>query len=130
MSALRQPSLFAPPPPAPTRTPLLPPHATVEDMGRKREVSALVTCAAKTPGSFTRATATPVEALETFLAYIGRDAADLDPKIGADPRDVELRLTQRAAGESQPLHLLAILEGVTLDEVRRALSAIADGARR
>jgi len=121
--------LFAAAPPAPTRAPLLPPHATAEDMARKREVSVLLTCAARTPGSITRLTSTPVEALEIFLPYIGRDAADLDPKVGADPRDVEVRLTQRAAGENEPLHLLAILEGVTLDEVRRALSAIAGGAR-
>lgn len=129
MSALRQASLFAPPAPAPTRAPLMPPHATSDDMARKREVSVLFTCAAQTPGSICRWTSTPVEALTAFLPYIGRPATDLDPKVGADPRDVELRLTQRAAGENHPLHLLAILDGVTLDEVRRALSAIASGGR-
>lgn len=130
MSAARQPSLFgAPERPPETRAPLLPPHATPEDMNRRRAVSVLLTCAARSRGHITRLSATPVEALEVFLPHIGRDAADLNPTIGADKRDVELRLTQRAAGESEPLHLLAILDGVTLDEVRRALSAIADADR-
>lgn len=120
----RQPSLLTQARPAlPTRAPLMPPHATPEDMARPREVTLF-----PVPSPTRRVEwscmddSTPESAMRTFMRHLDRPAADLEPHPGADPEDIELRLTARAAGEG-PLHMLAIVTGLTLDETRKALAA-------
>ncbi|MFZ0269915.1 hypothetical protein [Caulobacter sp.] len=118
----RQASLFAQPS-ARDRAPLMAPHATAEDMARKREVTlTLVPPYAAHVGWASRPSTTPADALVSFLPRIGRWAASLQAVQGATPEDIEIRLTKEAA-EKGPLHLLAILEGLTLDEARKALVA-------
>lgn len=126
MSAARQPALFTTPfKTRPTRAPLMAPHATAEDMARPREVSLyLLPPSSRREGWACRPSSTPVSAMTSFLRHIERPAADLEPHPGADPEDIELRLTARAAGEG-PLHILAIVTGLSLDETRKALAACA-----
>jgi hypothetical protein len=119
----RQASLFAPPA-RETRQPLAPPHATAEDLARKRDVfMLLVPPHAAQLGSVLRCDSRPVEALDAFLPRIGRRAGALQAVQGATPQDIELRLTQAAAGQG-PLHMLALIEGLTLDEARKGLAAL------
>lgn len=119
----RQASLFAQPQ-RETRKPLMAPHATPEDMARKREVVLyLVPPYAAQQGWACRPSTTPLEAVAAFLPHIGRWARSLQAAQGASPEDIELRLTPEAA-EKGPLHVLAILEGLTLDEARKALAIL------
>ncbi|MDB5458123.1 MAG: hypothetical protein JWP92_3708 [Caulobacter sp.] len=125
MTAARQIPLFAPSGDRnPTRAPLLPPHATPEEMARKREVVIHLTREARQQGWVTRPNSTPFDAMAAFLPRFGRDAGSVQAVQGASPQDIEIRLTQQAAGEG-PLHILAIVtEGLTFDEVRKALAAL------
>lgn len=116
----RQASLFAQPS-ARDRSPLLPPLATPEQMAHRRKVALhLVPGLARENGWASRPNATPLEALDAFLPRIGQSASALQAVQGANPEDIEIRLTEAAAGKG-PLHLLAILDGLTLDEARKAL---------
>jgi len=121
-----QPRLFPTQPEPPRdRRPLMPPHATAEDMARKREVSLyLLPPSSRGQGWACRPESTPGSALESFLRHLDRPAVDLQPVQGADPDDIELRLTADAA-RGGPLHILAIVTGVTLDEARKALAGLA-----
>lgn len=120
-----QQSLFPSRPDAPrNRRPLLPPHATAEDMARKREVSLyLLPASPRGKGWACRPESTPASSLESFLRHIDRPASDLQVAQGADAEDIELRLTEEAA-RGGPLHILAIITGVTLDEARKALALL------
>jgi len=126
VSAARQPSLLTSPVKTrPTRAPLMPPHATPEDMARAREVSLyLLPASSRREGWASRPSSTPVSSMQSFLRHIDRPARDLEPQQGADPEDIELRLTAEAAGAG-PLHILAIVTGLTLDEARKALAQLA-----
>lgn len=122
MSA-RQASLFAQPS-ARDRQPLAAPHATAEDLARKRDVFLLlVQPHAAQAGSVLRCNTRPFDAMDAFLPRIGRSASALQAVQGANPEDIEIRLTPKAAADG-PLHLLAILEGLTLDEARKALTTL------
>ena len=108
----------------PTRRPLAPPHATPEDMARRREVVMHLLPGAAQNGWVSRPSATPVQALDALLPRIGRASWQLQAVQGPDPHDIELRLTDQAAGEG-PLTMLALIsEGLSLDEVRKALAAL------
>lgn len=125
MSAARTLPLFAPSGDRnATRRPLAPPHATPEDMARKREVVMHLLPGAAQRGWVTRPSATPVQAIDALLPRIGRASWQLQAVLGPDPHDIELRLTAQAAGEG-PLAMLALVsEGMTLDEARKALAAL------
>ncbi|WP_426043677.1 hypothetical protein [Caulobacter sp. DWR3-1-2] len=98
------------------------PHATADDMARKRSVALhLVPPHAAREGWANRPNSTPAEAIAAFLPHIGRWARSLQAVQGPSLEDIELRLTAEAA-EKGPLHLLAILDGLTLDEARKALA--------
>jgi hypothetical protein len=119
----RQASLFAHPS-ARDRKPLAPPHATADDLARRRDVFlVLVPPYAAQLGSVLRCNTRPLDALDAFLPRIGRNASTLQAVQGANPDDIEIRLTPKAAGDG-PLHLLALLEGLTLDEARKALATL------
>lgn len=110
-----------------TRRPLAPPHATADDMARKREVTMHLVAPSRRVGWINRPVSTPIEALSVMLPETGRNAAQLQAVQGADPDDIEIRLTAKAAGDG-PLHMLCLVsEGLTFDECRKAL---ADLARR
>lgn len=119
-----QPSLFArQPQPRRERAPLLPPHATADDMARKRAISFHLFPGAKTRGWTHRPSDTPVEAMRTYLPLIGQPPEALEPRIAADPSQIELRAVGERPGLC-PHHLLAVIEGLTLDEARKALAKL------
>jgi hypothetical protein len=123
----RQASLFAPPPPR-ERAPLAPPHATADDMARRRSVSFHLFPGAAMRGWTHRPSDTPVEALRSYLPLIGQPPERLEPRIAADPSQVELRLVGPPPRGLCPHHLLAVIEGLTLDEARKALARLSEGA--
>lgn len=121
----RQASLFAPAPAdtRPTRAPLLPPHATPEDMARPREVSVILLPPSHPAGGWaTRPHSTPLAAMTSFIGHMGQPAALLHAFQGADPDDIEIRLTQPA---DRAVHIVAIVTGLTLDEARKCLAQLA-----
>lgn len=119
-----QPSLFARvAAPRRERAPLLPPHATPDDMARKRAISFHLFPGAKTRGWTHRPSDTPVEAMRTYLPLIGQPPEALEPRIAADPSQIELRAVGERPGLC-PHHLLAVIEGLTLDEARKALAKL------
>lgn len=118
----RQASLFAPPPPR-DRQPLAPPHATPQDMARRRSSVLHLFPGAAMAGWVRRPVDTPVDAMRRYLPLIGQPPEFLEPKIAADPSQIELRLVGQRPGLC-PHHLLAVIEGLTLDEARKALAAL------
>lgn len=124
----RQASLFAPPPPR-ERKPLAPPHATPQDMARRRMVSVYPLEGARHAGRWAhRPSATPVDAIEAGVLRVGLEPDALEVRQGANPDEIELRLKTERAG-LLPHHLLAVIVGLTFDEARKAL-ATAQGAAR
>lgn len=63
---------------------------------------------------------TPVEAMTRYLPLIGQPPERLEVKAAADPAQVEVRLIGQHPG-LHPHHLLAVIEGLTLDEAHTAL---------
>lgn len=124
----RQASLFAPPPPR-DRKPLAPPHATPEDMARRRAVSVYPLEGAAHAGSWAhRPNSTPAEAIDAGVTRAGVEPAALEVRQGVNPDEIELRLKLQRRGLN-PHHLLAVIVGLTFDEARKAL-AKAQGAAR
>lgn len=120
-----QPSLFAAQrQPARERKPLAPPHATAEDMARKRAISFHLFPGAAERGWTHRPSDTPVEAMRTYLPRIGQPPERLEARIAADPSQIEIRAVGEIPGLC-PHHLLAVIEGLTLDEARKALAKLA-----
>lgn len=124
----RQASLFAPPPPR-DRKPLAPPHATPQDMARRRPVSVYPLEGARHAGDWAhRPSATPAEAIDAGLLRAGVEASALEVRQGPNPDEIELRLKAQRRG-LQPHHLLAVIAGLTFDEARKALAKAQEAAR-
>lgn len=119
-----QPSLFANQR-QPQRARAARPHATAdaEAMARRRHSRLDLFPGAAMLGYVERPVDTPVEAMTRYLPLIGQPPERLDVKPGANPGEVELRLIGEQRG-FHPHHLLAVIEGLTLDEARTALARL------
>lgn len=117
-----QPSLFGTQRQPPReRQPLAPPHATPDDMAKRRSSTLHLFPGAAMRGWVLRPVSTPVEAMAVYLPLIGQPPQRLEPKIAADPSQIEIRAVGEVPG-LHPHHLLAVIEGLTLDEARKALA--------
>jgi len=118
-----QPSLFAGQRRAPNRVSR--PHATAdaEAMARRRHSRLDLFPGAAMLGYVERPVDTPVEAMTRYLPLIGQPPELLEAKVAADPSQIEIRLASERPGLC-PHHLLAVIEGLTLDEARTALARL------
>lgn len=116
-----QPSLFARAPQAPRQRAARPPAtADAEAMARRRQSRVDLLPGAAALGYVIRPVDTPVEAMNRYLQLIGQPPERLEVRAAADPSQVEVRLVGDHKGLC-PHHLLAVIEGLTLDEARTAL---------
>lgn len=101
------------------------PHATAdaEAMARRRQSRIDLFPGAAMHGWVVRPVDTPVEAMTRYLPLIGQPPERLEVKAAADPSQIEVRLLGEQRG-LHPHHLLAVIEGLTLDEARTALARL------
>lgn len=124
----RQASLFAHPARG-ERKPLAPPHATPEDMARRRAVSVYPLEGAVHAGRWAhRPSSTPAEAIDAGVLRVGMDPDALEVRQGPNPDEIELRLSAARRG-FLPHHLLAVIAGLTFDEARKALTKLQSAPR-
>lgn len=119
-----QPNLFAGQHRAPQQR-VTRPHATAdaEAMARRRATGVHLLPGAAMHGWVSRPVDTPVEAMTRYLPLIGQPPERLEARIAADPSQIEIRLVGDQKGLC-PHHLLAVIEGLTLDEARTALARL------
>lgn len=94
--------------------------ADAEAMARRRQSRVDLLPGAAALGYVIRPVDTPVEAMNRYLQLIGQPPERLEVRAAADPAQIEVRLVGEHKGFC-PHHLLAVIEGLTLDEARTAL---------